>query len=83
MASNLTPQAIEGWRAHYAPTNPYLFSSPNWYAWEAGQALHRTGRCVPTKASMGRGYSVNVETVASRFHIWFDKHNAPVIDRKD
>jgi len=79
--TDLTQNAIEGWRAHYTPRNPHLFSSPNWYAWAAGQALYQTGYCVPTKARMGRGYSVNVQTAANDFIVKFPK-DAPVIERK-
>jgi len=38
--------------------NPYLYSSPNWYAHELGIMYANTGMDCPVKVRMGRGYSI-------------------------
>ena len=86
MADNLTAAAVGGYQCEANNTgyaNPFLQCSPNWFAYEAGAALARTGRCQPVKASMGRGYTVNVATAATRFVAKFDATNRVTLERKD
>lgn len=73
--TDVTQAAQEG----YDPTPdlsikrcPYLFSSPSFYAFHAGQRLWALGKGRPVKATMGRGYSVNVSTDAARFSVRFE-----------
>jgi hypothetical protein len=54
-ARSLTEPARTG---YYGNPNPYLWSSPNWYAHAFGAYLHQTGRSIPTDVRMGRGDSI-------------------------
>lgn len=38
--------------------NPYLYSSPNYYAHELGIMYANTGKECPVKVRMSRGYSI-------------------------
>ena len=46
--------------------NPYLYSSPCWYACQLGIMFHATGRPVPTGVRMGRGSSVHAGDMTFR-----------------
>lgn len=62
MASNLTPQAIEGYNATALPLkSPYLSTSNSDSAWHIGAWLRRTGRSFPrdVRASRGDTFHVN------------------------
>ena len=63
----------------------HLYSSPAWYAFETGALFHRKGYTQPKRVSMGRGYNVNVETVAARFVVRFpdDNPDNAIVERKD
>lgn len=74
MATILTEPAQAG----YDPTadgtikpNPHLFSSPSFYAFEAGRRMWAMGYLRPVKATMGRGYSVNLWTADNQFRATF------------
>jgi len=47
--------------------NPYLWSSPAWYACQLGIMFHATGRPVPTKVRMGRGSIVHAGDMSFRY----------------
>ena len=88
MATNLSQEAQNGWVDRCARRdgnldNSHMPTSPAWYAYEAGAAMAAHGFTMPVKAWMGRGYSVNVQTVATRFRVAFDQENAPTITRQD
>ncbi len=81
MATVITEAARSGYRD---PTNknPFLESSPAWYGFEAGREHRRSGRTEITKATMGRGYSVNLETQSTRLVAQFGVALPPVIVRR-
>ncbi len=58
--TDLLKEVLEGYAALPRTTNPYLYSSPAYLGFRAGQAL--VGFSIPKKARMSRGYSVRVET---------------------
>ena len=74
-ANDLTPVAVEGYNSPNTDAikpNPHLYSSPNWFAFEIGKYLARTGRATPTDVRMGRGYQIHANDL-----LWaFDKNNA-------
>lgn len=86
---NLSQEAQNGWLDRcQRPSgeeldNAHIPTSPAWYAYEAGAAMAARGFTMPTKARMGRGYSVNVETAATRFRVTFDKADRPTVTRQD
>ncbi len=41
--------------------NPYLYSSPNWHAYAAGQKLAKDGHGIPIACRMSRGCSVRIK----------------------
>ena len=55
--TDLTMEAIKGYQGESG--NPYLYSSPAWYAYQLGAYLQRTGRTLPRDVRMGRGYQVH------------------------
>lgn len=57
-SSDLTMEAIKGYQTDF-PANPYLRSSPNWFAYELGAYLRRTGYTLPRDVRMGRGYRLH------------------------
>ena len=57
--SDLTPAALEGYRAPPGAKCPYYDSSPNGMAWLVGQWLQATGRTEPRHVRCGRGYTVH------------------------
>jgi hypothetical protein len=46
--------------------NPYLYSSPCWYAHSLGQYLHASGRTPPRNVRMSRGSSVRANDMLFR-----------------
>lgn len=54
-SKSLTAEARAGYGGN---VNPYLFSSPAFYAHALGRYLHATGRSVPSDVRMSRGYSI-------------------------
>lgn len=85
--ANLTQEAQNGWidrcqRRTGLLDNSHIPTSPAWYAYEAGAAMAAKGYTQPTKAWMGRGYSVNIQTCANDFSVTFDKRNTPTVTRK-
>lgn len=46
--------------------NPFIYSSPNSNAFEAGQEWKKTGKPRPTKCASGRGQLVKVDGVEYR-----------------
>lgn len=86
MATIITDEAQAGYTVEHPTTysggsNPHLHSSAAWFGFEAGKAMGRCAYTKPIKATMGRGYKVNVWTVANRFVISFDSHMAPSVYR--
>jgi hypothetical protein len=86
MATVITEEAQAGYSKSHPRTyeegrNPYLHSSPAWMGWEAGAALGRAAYTKPIKATMSRGYSVNVWTAANRFRVTFDSTFIPRVER--
>lgn len=76
-AKDLTAQALEGFNSpdtDAVTPNPYLYSSPSWFAFEVGKYLFRTGRTSPHGVRMGRGYQVH----ANGMLFGFDARNAVV-----
>jgi hypothetical protein len=64
MSTIVTEEALAGQNIpgeQPEPTNPHLYSSAAWMAWEAGRAIR--GRSSIHRAWMGRGYSVRIVTV--------------------
>lgn len=59
-AADLTRAALEGYRSTTG-VNPYLYSSPCWYAFSLGDWLARYRQPEPVKASMGRGSRVRID----------------------
>lgn len=72
--NTLTPEAAEGYAGTGRQENPYLHSSPNWFAYEIGKYLKRIGATAPRDVRMGRGYQVH----ANGMLFAFDTHNAVV-----
>lgn len=47
---------------YYGNPNPYLYSSPLWFAHAAGEWLHLQGYPIPMReCRMSRGYSIRVD----------------------
>ena len=63
-ATDLTPEAMEGWNAGLDGADrrqaPYLATSPSWYAWQAGYYCAQRVMDKPTDVRMGRGSKVRV-----------------------
>jgi hypothetical protein len=57
-ATDLTMEAIKGYQAP-ENGNPYLATSPRWFAFKLGEYLQRTGRTLPCDVHMGRGYQIH------------------------
>jgi hypothetical protein len=68
--SNMTATALTAYYNDGLP-NPHLFSSPMWFAFEAGVHMRETGASGPRKVKMSRGYSVRAETAANTFILRF------------
>ncbi len=86
MATIITEQAQAGYIVEHPATysggtNPHLWSSANWFGFEAGRAMGRCAYTKPIKATMGRGYQVNVWTASNRFLVTFDAKLAPRVER--
>jgi hypothetical protein len=64
VATDLTTQATEG---YHGAVNPYLYSSPSWYAWEVGSYFLRSGRATPYNVRMGRGYTIHCSGMLFKF----------------
>jgi hypothetical protein len=62
----LTAPLTEGYRATRWD-NPYLYSSPCWYAYSLGDWLQHYGRPLPAKAVMSRGSCVRVDGAVWKF----------------
>jgi hypothetical protein len=83
--ADLTAQFMAGYNSQDATIdNPYLWSSDNWLAYDAGYVFAKRGASTPIKARKSRGYSVRVETAGgNEFVIQYDKYlRAISIDRK-
>ncbi len=53
--NDMTKEACAGYAGN---ENPYLPTSPNWYAHELGKYFKASGRTVPRDVRMGRGDSI-------------------------
>lgn len=73
MTTTITTEAQAGFDDGATRTNQHLFSSAAWMAHEAGNALYNRGFTRPVKATMGRGYSINIWTAANQFIVRFSK----------
>jgi hypothetical protein len=60
MATDLTTECKQGYEAPSGSRAPFLYSSPAWLAFMAGQNVR--GMSGIKRCRMGRGYTVNVET---------------------
>lgn len=68
--SNLTAPAVAGYAAANdaaVTENPYLQTSPNWFAFELGKYFKRTGRSEPRDVRMGRGYQIHSNNMLFAF----------------
>lgn len=86
MTTVITEEAQAGYTVEHPATysggaNPHLYSSAKWFGFEAGRAMGRCAYTKPIKATMGRGYQVNVWTAANRFRVSFDSRMAPIVER--
>jgi hypothetical protein len=57
--SDLTPVALQGYRAPLGMKCPLYDSSPSGMAWLVGQWLQATGRTEPRHVRAGRGYTIH------------------------
>lgn len=57
----LQQAANAGWCEGASGVNRYLWSSPAWLAYEAGRNIKRMGLSAPSRARIGRGYSVRIK----------------------
>lgn len=71
MKHDLTQEAIKGFQAPQNG-NPYIETSPSWFAFKLGEYFQRTGRALPCDVRMGRGYQVH----ANDMLFAFDARNA-------
>ena len=72
-ANDLTIEACAGYASDMTMvSNPFLATSPAWYAYKLGEYLKRTGRTMPRDVRMGRGYQIH----ANDMLFAFDNHNA-------
>lgn len=58
MSCDLTQEALAGYASADRNSNPYLSTSPSWYAWELGRQLGCNARPQPAAVRMGRGDSI-------------------------
>ena len=58
MATDLTPQAVEGFAAAPGTDCPYLGSSDSSCAWHVGAWLQKTGRPAPRDVRRSRGHKM-------------------------
>lgn len=65
-ANSLTDEARAG---YYGNENPWLYSSPAWYAHALGRYMHDTGRSIPTDVRMGRGDSIRANNMRFTFKL--------------
>ena len=73
MANDLTEAFMAGWNSQDAQIdNPYLWSSDNWLAYDAGAQFYKRGTSTPIKAKKSKGYSIRVFTHANEFIIKYD-----------
>lgn len=72
---DLTEAFLEGWNAADPQIdNPYLWSSPNWLAFDAGASFYKLGASKPTRCKASRGYSLRVFTPANEWTAKPDSH---------
>lgn len=64
MATDLTTEARAGYDGN---ENPYLFSSPAWYAHALGKYLHDTGRNPPFGVRMSLGDHIRANDMLFSF----------------
>ena len=68
MSTDLTPAALQGYRGE-RDACPYLATSPNWYAYQAGYWARWRALPEPTGVRMGRGDKVHISGVQVRVTI--------------
>ncbi len=56
--SKLTLYARQGFHAAPGTVNPFIATSPAFYAWKLGAHFKATGRIEPRDVRMGRGYTI-------------------------
>jgi hypothetical protein len=72
-STDLTIEASAGYASDMTGVaNPFLATSPSWYAYRLGEYLKRTGRTLPRDVRMGRGYQIH----ANDMLFSFDNRNA-------
>jgi hypothetical protein len=71
-ARNLTAPARDGYTG---TANPYLYTSPNYYAHALGAYMLASGRTAPRDVRMGRGDSIRANDM--RFSIKHAPKDAP------
>lgn len=60
---DLTEAFLEGWNSQDPMIdNPYMWSSPNWLAFDAGGNFVKQGTSKPIKCKASRGYTLRVFT---------------------
>jgi hypothetical protein len=77
---DVTRAAQHGWDEP-GLRNPHHMTSAEGMAFSAGRSMNSSGYTRPTRATMGRGYTVNVETAANRFKATFDRTMACRLER--
>lgn len=64
--SDLTMEAIKGFQAPQNG-NPFIATSPSWFAFKLGEYFQRTGRTLPRDVRMGRGYQIHANDMLFAF----------------
>lgn len=73
MPNDLTDAFMKGWHASDAQTdNPFLWSSDNWLAFDAGAQFYKQGTSMPIKAKKSKGYSIRVMTNDNEYIVKYD-----------
>lgn len=75
--SEMLKAATDGFHSRGA-TNPYLWSSPLWFAFDAGVHMQKHSSHGPARAKMSRGYCVKLDNGQGVFVV---KYSGPELGR--
>jgi len=65
---DLTQAFLDGFNSQDVQTdNPFIWSSPNWLAFDAGARFAKLGTSTPTKCKASRGYTLRVFSQANEW----------------